>query len=93
MFQKKLYEIVRDPKTFLMDPEVEYLPQYEAWLEIIDDQLSMDRLSRQLSANPDLQRQYTKLVPDQVIAVKCITLINVLLVVVFLALFNFISPT
>jgi hypothetical protein len=59
---------VQNPDTFLNDPEQKYEKQYEAWLEILEDQLTADRLSKMMAANPDLHSQYTSLVPDQVMA-------------------------
>ncbi|XP_021914019.1 BSD domain-containing protein 1-like isoform X2 [Zootermopsis nevadensis] len=58
--------LVANPDTFLFDPDKKYEQQYEAWLEIIEDQLTADRLSKMMTANPDLHSQYTALVPDQV---------------------------
>lgn len=57
-----------NPDTFLTDPKMEYEKQYEAWLEILEDQLTADRLSKLMAANPDLHSQYTTLVPDQVMS-------------------------
>jgi hypothetical protein len=60
------HALVTNPDTFLTDPKKEYEKQYEAWLEILEDQLTADRLSKMMAANPDLHSQYTTLVPDQV---------------------------
>jgi hypothetical protein len=60
------HALITNPDTFLSDPEKRYEQQYEAWLEIIEDQLTADRLSKMMAANPDLHSQYTTLVPDQV---------------------------
>lgn len=60
------HALITNPDTFLSDPENKYKQQYEAWLEIIEDQLTADRLSKMMAANPDLHSQYTALVPDQV---------------------------
>ncbi|XP_049764171.1 BSD domain-containing protein 1-like [Schistocerca cancellata] len=65
-FQAKLHSIILDPNTFLTDPDEKYTQQYEAWLEIIEDQLTTERLSKLMAASPDLHQQYTKLVPEQV---------------------------
>ncbi|PSN43085.1 hypothetical protein C0J52_19295 [Blattella germanica] len=65
-FQMMQHALVTDTNTFLTDPEKRYEKQYEAWLEIIEDQLTADRLSKMMAANPDLHSQYTTLVPDKV---------------------------
>ncbi|PNF17062.1 hypothetical protein B7P43_G00845 [Cryptotermes secundus] len=65
-FQVLQHALVTNPDTFLTDPKMEYEKQYEAWLEILEDQLTADRLSKLMAANPDLHSQYTTLVPDQV---------------------------
>ena len=66
VFQMMQYALVTNPNTFLLGPEKEYEKQYEAWLEIVEDQLSADRLSKLMASNPELHSQYTALVPDQV---------------------------
>jgi exopolysaccharide biosynthesis predicted pyruvyltransferase EpsI len=60
------HALVKNPDTFLTDPDKKYENQYEAWLEILEDQLTADRLSKMMAANADLHSQYTSLVPDQV---------------------------
>jgi hypothetical protein len=60
------HSLITIPDTFLTDPEKKYEQQYEAWLEIIEDQLTADRLSKMMAANPDLHSQYTTLVPEKV---------------------------
>lgn len=64
-FQMMQRALVTNPDTFLTDPDKKYEMQYEAWLEIIEDQLTADRLSKMMAANPDLHLQYTALVPQK----------------------------
>jgi len=66
VFQMMQHALVTNPNTFLLGPEKEYEKQYEAWLEIVEDQLSPDRLSKLMASNPELHSQYTALVPSQV---------------------------
>jgi hypothetical protein len=70
------HALVTNPDTFLTDPEKEYEKQYEAWLGILEDQLTADRLSKMMAANPDLHSQYTTLVPDQVMPESTFTTVN-----------------
>ncbi|KAG5891677.1 hypothetical protein JTB14_020095 [Gonioctena quinquepunctata] len=63
-FQKALYELQKDPSTFLCDPDEELHKQFKCWLEIIDDQLSDDRVAKQVNSSEVLKRQYAKLVPE-----------------------------
>ncbi|KAJ8931250.1 hypothetical protein NQ314_015869 [Rhamnusium bicolor] len=63
-FQKAVYELQKDPNTFLCDPEAELSKQFQCWLEIIDDQLSDDRIAKHVNSSEVLKRQYAKLVPD-----------------------------
>ncbi|XP_068082953.1 BSD domain-containing protein 1 [Anabrus simplex] len=65
-FQKKLHALTVDPNTFLTDPDEASKPQYQAWLEIVEDQLTPERLSKLMAASPELHCQYNKLVPEQV---------------------------
>lgn len=65
-YQMLQHALVTNPNTFLLGPEKEYEKQYEAWLEIVEDQLSADRLSKLMASNPELHSQYTALVPNQV---------------------------
>jgi len=67
VFQMLQHALVTNPNTFLLGPEKEYEKQYEAWLEIVEDQLSADRLSKLMASNPELHSQYTALVPSQVL--------------------------
>jgi hypothetical protein len=70
------HALVTNPDTFLTDPDKEYEKQYEAWLEILEDQLTADRLSKMMATNPDLHSQYTTLVPDQVMTESTFITIN-----------------
>nr|XP_023019410.1 BSD domain-containing protein 1-A-like isoform X2 [Leptinotarsa decemlineata] len=63
-FQKALYELQNDPRTFLCDPEEELHKQFQCWLEIIDDQLCDERIAKQVNSSEVLKRQYAKLVPE-----------------------------
>ncbi|KAL0277752.1 UNVERIFIED_CONTAM: hypothetical protein PYX00_004929 [Menopon gallinae] len=65
-FQIKLHELIQNPDTFLVDIEESLLPQYRSWLEIIDDQLTTEKLTKQLVASADLHNQYETLVPQRV---------------------------
>lgn len=67
VFQMLQHALVMNPNTFLLGPEKEYEKQYEAWLEIVEDQLGADRLSKLMASNPELHSQYIALVPSQVI--------------------------
>ncbi|KAJ8979469.1 hypothetical protein NQ317_002819 [Molorchus minor] len=62
--QKVIYELQKDPTTFLCDPEPELGKQFQCWLEIIDDQLSDDRIAKHVNSSEILKNQYAKLVPD-----------------------------
>ncbi|KAJ9578394.1 hypothetical protein L9F63_005383, partial [Diploptera punctata] len=61
-FQMMQHALVTNPDTFLTEPDKKFEKQYEAWLEIIEDQLTADRLSKMMAANPELHLQYTSLV-------------------------------
>lgn len=65
-FQKALYELQKDPITFLEDPDECLQKQYNCWLEIIDDQLSDDRIAKHVNSSEVLKCQYAKLVPEVV---------------------------
>ena len=52
--------------TFLTDPPEAQTAQYQAWLSVVEDQLSEERLSRKLSKSPNLAKMYQDLVPSQV---------------------------
>ncbi|KAJ8955810.1 hypothetical protein NQ318_005351 [Aromia moschata] len=62
--QKAIYELQKDPTTYLCDPEPELSKQFQCWLEIIGDQLSDDRIAKHVNSSEVLSRQYAKLVPD-----------------------------
>lgn len=62
--QRGLYELQKDPNTFICDPEENLSKQYQCWLEIIDDQLSDDRIAKQVNSSEILKKQYAKLVPE-----------------------------
>ncbi|KAK6622533.1 hypothetical protein RUM44_002345 [Polyplax serrata] len=64
--QVKIHELIKNADTFLLEIEESMLPQYNSWLEILDDQLSTEKLTKQLVASPDLHNQYEKLVPQHV---------------------------
>ncbi|XP_057653709.1 BSD domain-containing protein 1-A-like isoform X1 [Diorhabda carinulata] len=65
-FQKALYELQKDPITFLEDPGESLQKQYNCWLEIIDDQLNDDRIAKHVNSSEVLKCHYAKLVPDVV---------------------------
>lgn len=65
-FQAKLYRLITTPETFLLDVDESLLPQYNSWLEISDDQLTTEKLTKQLVASPELHNQYETLVPEHV---------------------------
>lgn len=62
--QKRLYELQKDSNTFICDPEESLNKQFQCWLEIIDDQLSDERIARHVNSSEVLKQQYAKLVPD-----------------------------
>lgn len=64
--QQSVYKLQKDEKTFLNDPELALKKQYECWLEIIDDQLSEDRIAKHLASSETLKTQYSTLVPNLV---------------------------
>ncbi|XP_060522213.1 BSD domain-containing protein 1-like [Cylas formicarius] len=63
-YQKLLYELQKNPETYLCDPEPHLQKQFDCWLEIIDDQLSDDKIVKQVNSSEVLKQQYAKLVPD-----------------------------
>ncbi|CAH1117277.1 unnamed protein product [Phaedon cochleariae] len=65
-YQKALFKLQSDPTTFLSDPDETLQKQFQCWLEIIDDQLSDDRIAKQVNSSEVLKRQYAKLVPEVV---------------------------
>lgn len=64
--QMAIYELQKNEKTFTQNPEECLNKKYECWLEIIDDQLSEERLTKHLTSSVTLNNQYLSLVPDQV---------------------------
>lgn len=66
LLQQAIYELQKNEKTFLEDPDPSLKKQYQCWLEIIDDQLTEERLNKHLSSSVTLNNQYLKLVPDNV---------------------------
>ncbi|KAF2883553.1 hypothetical protein ILUMI_22617 [Ignelater luminosus] len=64
--QQAIYELQKNEKTFLEDPDPSLNKQYQCWLEIIDDQLTEERLNKHLNSSVTLNNQYLKLVPDNV---------------------------
>lgn len=64
--QKAIYELQKNEKTFTLDPEASLSKKYECWLEIIDDQLTEERLTKHLTNSATLNSQYFSLVPDKV---------------------------
>lgn len=59
-----LYDLQNDPNTYLCEPEETLQKQFQCWLEIVDDQLSDDRITKHVNSSEVLKRQYAKLVPD-----------------------------
>ncbi|KAF5296129.1 hypothetical protein FQR65_LT10299 [Abscondita terminalis] len=64
--QQIIYELQKNEKTFLEDPDPSLDQQYQCWLEIIESQLDDDRLAKHLSNSNTLNNQYLLLVPDRV---------------------------
>lgn len=64
--QKAIYELQKNEKTFTQDPEASLSKKYECWLEIVDDQLTEERLTKHLTNSATLNNQYFNLVPDKV---------------------------
>lgn len=48
------------------NPDESLSKQYQCWLEIIDDQLSDERIAKYVNSSEILKSQYAKLVPDVV---------------------------
>ncbi|XP_018325225.1 BSD domain-containing protein 1-B isoform X2 [Agrilus planipennis] len=64
--QQEIYNLQKNETTFLDDPEDSLMMQFNCWLEIIEDQLSEERLNRHLNSSLTLKNQYEKLVPEKV---------------------------
>jgi len=65
--QTRLYTLASEPRTFTEDIPAEQMPQFEAWLTVLEeDKMSMDKMTKMLAACPPLQENYTALVPTQV---------------------------
>ncbi|GJQ78599.1 hypothetical protein Trydic_g11707 [Trypoxylus dichotomus] len=64
--QQAVYELQKNDSTFLTDPETALQKRYHCWLEIIDDQLSEQKLNKHLTASTILNEKYIKLVPERV---------------------------
>ncbi|XP_019880520.1 BSD domain-containing protein 1 isoform X2 [Aethina tumida] len=64
--QQAVYQLQKDPVTYLADPDESLLKQFQCWLEIVDDQLSSERIEKHLNSSSVLKNQYTQLVPDSV---------------------------
>lgn len=64
--QRAIYELQKNEKTFLNDPEPSLSTKYECWLEIVDEQLTEERLTKHLTSSEMLNKQYLTLVPDMV---------------------------
>ncbi|ERL88267.1 BSD domain-containing protein 1-A isoform X1 [Dendroctonus ponderosae] len=63
--QQALYELQKDPDTYLSDPAPQLRKQYECWLEILEpDQLSDERIAKQVNSSEVLKQHYAKLVPE-----------------------------
>ncbi|RZC39233.1 BSD domain containing protein [Asbolus verrucosus] len=62
--QKAVYELQKNTDTFVNDPDEQLAKKFECWLEIIDDQLSEDRINKHLKSSIVLRNQYEKLVPE-----------------------------
>ncbi|KAF7270592.1 hypothetical protein GWI33_016483 [Rhynchophorus ferrugineus] len=61
-YQKALYELQKNPETYLCDPDLSLQQQYECWLEILEsDQLSDDRIARHVNSSEVLKKHYAKL--------------------------------
>jgi len=64
--QQAVYNLQKDENTFLTDPDSSLQKQYECWLEILDENLSDERLAKHLQSSVTLNTQYMNLVPDKV---------------------------
>ncbi|XP_054276117.1 BSD domain-containing protein 1-like isoform X2 [Macrosteles quadrilineatus] len=65
--QTRLYTLASEPRTFTEDIKEDQMPQFEAWLTVLEeDKMSMDKMTKMLAACPPLQENYTTLVPTQV---------------------------
>lgn len=59
-----MYDLQNDPNTYLCEPEERLQKQFQCWLEIVDDQLSDERITKHVNSSEVLKKQYAKLVPD-----------------------------
>jgi hypothetical protein len=64
--QKAVYELQKNDATYADDPDDKLSKKFECWLEIVDDQLSEDRINKHLKSSIVLRNQYEKLVPETV---------------------------
>lgn len=65
--QTRIYGLATDPLTFTSEITGEQLPQFEAWISVLeDDKMTTEKLSRLLAANSALQENYQTLVPQHV---------------------------
>lgn len=62
--QKAIYDLQKDEKTFTEDLEENLRRKFECWLEILDEQLSEERLNKHLKSSAVLKKQHEKLVPE-----------------------------
>ncbi|KAL3288656.1 hypothetical protein HHI36_003089 [Cryptolaemus montrouzieri] len=64
--QQIIYDLQMNEKTFTLEPETHLSKQYESWLEIVDDQISDDKIDKYLKSSDVLRKQHGKLVPNSV---------------------------
>lgn len=64
--QQAVLDLQKSDATFLADPPESLSTQYQCWLDIIEDQLSEERLTKQLLASSVLNSKYMEFVPNKV---------------------------
>lgn len=60
--QKAIYELQKNAETFVKDPEQK--EKFDCWLQVIEDDLTEERIGKHLSSSLVLRRQFEKLVPE-----------------------------
>lgn len=65
-FQAQLHSLMTTEETFTVEPSDAEAAQFSAWLEIQDDILNHDNLTKLMVTHTELHVEYTKLVPSKV---------------------------
>lgn len=64
--QAQLHSLMTSEETFVLAPSDIEEAQFSAWLEIQEDILNHDHLTKLMVTHAELHAQYTKLVPSKV---------------------------